>query len=191
MNPFDKFSEWYEKELKASSVSIPSACCFSTIGLDAYPNSRFVSLKEIKNEAFIITGPLNSRKGHEIAENTAVALTFWWPHTEKQVRIQGDAYLISDEEADLYFKNRNKDSQIVSTISDQGASIDTLADLKEQFQMEKIQLKDLSIPRPKNWGGFAIRPKRIEFMTFDKSRFHKRRLFEKTDDNWVITLLQP
>ena len=94
MDPFLTFEEWYQEELNQTQVNIPSACCLSTNGLDGYPNARFVSLKEITNGAFVVTGPLNSRKGLEISQSSKVSLTFWWTLTERQVRIQGDAETI-------------------------------------------------------------------------------------------------
>ncbi|WP_299211085.1 pyridoxamine 5'-phosphate oxidase family protein [uncultured Aquimarina sp.] len=77
MNPFQLFNTWYSEELEKSTASIPSACCLSSNGLDGYPNTRFVSLKEVKDHAFIITGPLKSRKGLEMEKSSKVSLTFW------------------------------------------------------------------------------------------------------------------
>lgn len=90
MNPFSKFEEWYKEELFKTSVSIPSACCLSTTGLDGYPNARFVSLKSLIDESFVFTGSSDSRKGLELETIPKAALTFWWTETERQVRIQGD-----------------------------------------------------------------------------------------------------
>ena len=69
MNPITLFQNWFAEAVEASSASIPSACCLSTLGLDGYPNARFVSLKEIVEDSFVVTGSLASRKGLEIAEN--------------------------------------------------------------------------------------------------------------------------
>ena len=66
MNPIKKFKQWYNEEMTKSLARIPSACCLSTIGKDGYPNARFVSLKEIIDDKFVITGPLQSRKGKEL-----------------------------------------------------------------------------------------------------------------------------
>ena len=158
-------------------VSIPSACCLSTIGLDGFPNARFVSLKEVKNEAFIITGPVNSKKGLEIQHSPIVALTFWWADSERQVRCQGSAVEIADFEADKYFSERSRESQIVSCVSEQGKVIEDLEILNEKYKEKEFQLQGKEIIRPANWGGFSIKPIRVEFMEFKKNRFHERRFF--------------
>jgi pyridoxamine 5'-phosphate oxidase len=184
-------SNWYQQELQVTEVDIPSACCFSTLGTDGYPNSRFVSLKEIKNNSFIVTGPLNSRKGIEVQASPRVALCFWWPQTGRQVRIQGDAFPLTDADADRYFEGRNRDSKIVSTLFRQGEPIQEPDQLAEQFEQGKRQFGTDKIPRPENWGGFRIEPIRVEFMEFKKSRLHLRELHQKETGTWQVQYLQP
>ncbi len=191
MDPLRLFSKWYDEELEKSMSNIPSACCISSIGLDGYPNARFVSLKEVKDGAFIITGPLRSRKGLEIEKSPKVALTFWWEATQKQIRIQGNASKISDREAVSYFNERAKDSKIISMISEQGAIIDNIDVLKKRFSKAETTYNNQEVSKPENWGGYAIQPIRIEFMEFEKSRFHKRTLFEREHKGWSTRILQP
>lgn len=191
MNPFQLFSTWYSEELEKSKANIPSACCLSSNGLDGYPNARFVSLKEVKDDAFIITGSLKSRKGLEIEKLSKVSLTFWWEATERQIRIQGNATKILDTEAVYYFEERAKDSKIISLISEQGASIENIDILKNSYKEAERKYTNKDIPKPKNWGGYAIQPIRMELMEFEKSRFHKRTLFQLKEEEWIATILQP
>ena len=191
IDPLQLFNQWFEEELKVSQLKLPAACCLSTIGLDGYPNARFVSLKEVFEGAFIITGPLSSRKGSEIEKCAKAALSFWWTSTERQIRIQGDVSRISEVHADGYFRSRNRDSQIVSIISRQGEEIQTLERLEKFFLLEKEKTDDKRIERPENWGGICIRPIRMEFMEFDESRLHKRELYTKENDTWTTEFLQP
>lgn len=191
MDPFKKFAAWYSEEKKRGHLKLPAACCLSTNGLDGYPNARFVSLKELKDEAFIITGSLASRKGLELLEQPRAALSFWWTQTERQVRIQGDAQPISKAEAQAYFERRNRASKIVSTISKQGATIAELEVLQEKYQALNAALVDQNIDCPENWGGFKIQAIRIEFLQFQDSRFHERMLYSKENGVWVSQHLQP
>ena len=133
-NPIIIFNQWFDEELKLTKVRIPTACCLSTIGIDNYPNARFVSLKGIVENKFVVTGTLTSRKGLEIDEMNKVALTFWWTETERQVRIQGSAKQISIELADKYFAERNRDSQIISLVSDQGQLLNDIDTLNKNYQ---------------------------------------------------------
>jgi pyridoxamine 5'-phosphate oxidase len=171
MNPLLLFEKWFNEEKKVSDLKLPAACCLSTIGLDGYPNSRFVSLKEVSNESFIITGPLNSKKGVEVENSPKASLSFWWTSTERQIRIQGDVSKISRSNAKLYFEQRNRDSQIVSTVFEQGKQIQSIALLQKEFEEQKEELENKEIHCPENWGGIYIKPVRIEFMELKKVGF--------------------
>lgn len=185
------FNNGLEREMQVHKQKLPYACCLSTEGLDGFPNARFVSLKEIRNEEFVITGTLTSRKGEEINYNNKVALTFWWPETQQQVRIQGEARLISGSVLDSYFSERNRESQIVSVVSDQGKELHDLNELILKFDAVANNTEISEIRRPDNWGGYAIVPFRIEFLVFSESRFHDRTLYERKDQIWQKKKIQP
>lgn len=189
--PIDIFNKWFAEELSLTKVSIPTACCLSTIGQDTYPNARFVSLKAIVENSFIVTGTLTSRKGLEINGSNKVALTFWLTETERQVRIQGNATTISNEMADKYFEERNRDSQIVSIVSQQGQTVNDIEELNTKYQKLETEFSNRPLTRPENWGGYYIDPIRIEFLEFKATRFHDRRLFELKGGEWTMKQLQP
>lgn len=191
MNPIKKFTEWYAVENQKTTAQIPSACCLTSIGLDGYPNSRFVSLKEIIDDKFVITGSLTSRKGIELINNPKAALTFWWPETERQIRVQGEALEIESNLADKYFKARSKDAQLLSVLSKQGSELKSIKYLTNLIDKTKLDYIDKSIERPKEWSGFYIVPKRIEFLEFKKSRFHFRELYSLKCKKWQTVILQP
>ena len=190
MDPVEVFHQWYQRELELTKVRVPSACCLSTVGLDGFPNARMVSLKEVLNGQFMISGPVDSRKGMEIEQSNQVALTFWWTETERQVRIQGTASPLPAKLADKYFAERDRDSRIVSVISRQGQEIRDLSMLIRKFERFKSG-KKMKIDRPENWGGFVISPVRIEFLEFSANRFHDRKLYERKDSGWIFKQLQP
>ncbi|MBF2709777.1 pyridoxine/pyridoxamine 5'-phosphate oxidase [Flavobacterium soyangense] len=189
--PIEIFSKWFSEELNLTKVSIPSACCLSTIGIDNYPNARFVALKGIVNDNFIVTGTLTSRKGLEINETNKVALTFWWTETERQVRIQGNAIELNKNLADKYFSKRNRDSQIVSIVSNQGQTLKDIEILNSKYREIEIKSSNQLLTRPENWGGYEIEPIRIEFLEFKTTRFHDRKLYEIKNGRWEETVLQP
>jgi len=163
----------------------------SATGLDDYPDARFVSLKEMIDKTFIVTGPVSSRKGLEIMKSNKVAITFWWPATQRQVRVQGNAIRISDEQADKYFSQRDTNAQIVSMISEQGKPLNSPEDLLKKFEEAKSLFTNKPITRPSNWSGYAIHQVRMEFMEFRPSRFHNRKLYELINEEWMQSTIQP
>lgn len=189
MTPIRIFEKWLQEELALTTVRVPTACCLSTTGTDGFPNARFVSLKEVVDDNFVITGPLSSRKGVEIRNSCKVALTFWWPATERQVRIQGTASEISAQLADKYFSERNKESKIVSAVSRQGREMADMSPLVQEY--ERLRRLDTTVNRPDDWGGYSISPVRIELMEFRATRFHQRNLYELSNGTWIEKQLQP
>jgi len=191
MDPLKLFEEWYKEERAVSGAALPGACCLTTLGLDGFPNSRFVSLKEVAEGHFIITGPMDARKGKEIAVNPKVALAFWWPATQRQVRIQGTATPVSPEAAAAYFAERDIAARLVSVICEQGKPVADYDKMLADFHKALDAQGDAVIARPANWGGYAITPLRIELMLFSATRLHDRNDFEHKDGRWVHQKLQP
>lgn len=189
--PFDTFTTWLEEHIAHSHLKHPKACVLSTIGMDGAPNARNVALKEFRSPLLYITGDITSRKGLEIAHHPKVALTFWWEESNRQIRIQGEAKQIDNEQARLYFSQRNIEAQVVSTISPQGAVLDSFEALEEKFHNKLLKHKARPVEKPQNWGGYAIDPQRIEFMEFRLSRLHDRVLYTKVNDVWSARRLHP
>jgi pyridoxamine 5'-phosphate oxidase len=189
--PIEMFSNWFDEELNLTKVSIPTACCLSTIGIDNYPNARFVSLKGIVNNDFVVTGTITSRKGLEINKTNKVALTFWWTETERQVRIQGNATVLESNLADKYFSERNRNSQIVSIVSNQGEVLKDIETLNKKYQEIDSIFSEQYLKRPENWSGYSIEPIRIEFLEFKPTRFHDRILYQLVSGHWTNIELQP
>ncbi|MEO0787210.1 MAG: pyridoxal 5'-phosphate synthase [Bacteroidota bacterium] len=189
--PIKLFNDWYARQLETSKAKIPSACCFTTIGLDGYPNSRFVSLKAVQDFRLIITGPINARKGREVKMIPKVSLSFWWPETERQIRIQGDAESMADSDAQFFFQQRSPDSKIVSAVFNQGEAMTDLSKLEERFRQGKMKYEDKEVEKPGGWSGFYIKPKRMEFMAFKENRLHERTVFIKSGPKWERFYLEP
>lgn len=189
-SPFPELQRLFEAQGQESNIKVPTACCLSTIGLDGRPNARHLALKAIRNEGFFITGPL-SRKAAEIEANPHVALTWWWPNQGVQVRVQGIAQRISNEEADMFFQARPREAQLTSWTSQQGQRINNRRKLQEDLASTRDRFEGKSIPRPETWSGFCITPHRIEILKFSGDRLHERTLYTKEGESWHTEILQP
>ncbi|NJO98888.1 MAG: pyridoxamine 5'-phosphate oxidase [Pleurocapsa sp. CRU_1_2] len=190
-DPIQIFQNWYAEATQNSPLQHPKAVCVSTINPEGIPEARFVALKAVSTKGFTFCSSLNSAKSIAIALNSYVALTFWWDHIERQVRVKGTAKRISDEDADKYFQERHRDAQLTSVVSEQSALLENSAQLEQKLHEVKKQLENREIPRPDNWGGYCIKPISIEFLRFQTNRFHNRLLFTFNEDKWSKQLLQP
>jgi pyridoxamine 5'-phosphate oxidase len=98
---------------------------------------------------------------------------------------------ISEQMADKYFTERNRDSQIVSMVSEQGQEIDSIEILTKKYENIEAGFSDKPLTRPEYWGGYLIEPIKIEFLEFKPTRFHVRKLYELINGQWTIKQIQP
>ena len=190
-DPIQIFLNWHAEAIKNSPLQHPKAVCVSTINPEGIPEARFVALKAVSERGFTFCSSLNSAKGIAISLNSHVALTFWWDWIERQIRIKGIAKRISDEDADKYFRERHRDAQITSIVSEQSSLLKDPARLEQKISEVQQQFAGREIPRPDTWGGYCVKPISIEFLKFQTNRFHHRTIFTRDRGKWSKQLLQP
>jgi pyridoxamine 5'-phosphate oxidase len=187
-NPLEALQTWVNQAIEAE-VEEPTAMSICTVSKNNVPSSRLVLLKEIQSEGLIFYTNYNSRKGQEIETNPNVALNFFWPALERQVRVQCMASKISAEESDTYFYSRPKTSQVGAIVSNQSSIIGSDLDLEAEIQ--RILESNLEIKRPENWGGYILKPNYFEFWQGRASRVHDRICYDLEDGNWAKNRLSP
>jgi len=189
-DPFHQFKVWLDEAID-SEVPEVNAMCLSTLGLNGFPNSRIVLLKEM-DHGFVFFTNYESEKGQEIEANPKACLTFFWPELERQVRITGEIEKVSDQESDTYFNSRPKNSQIGAWTSPQSKVIADRAELNLRLKKMEERFSTEAIIRPAHWGGYRLLPIKIEFWQGRPSRLHDRIRYEKqTDTKWGISRLAP
>lgn len=189
-NPFDQFSIWWEEAVQSAIVEV-NAMALSTVSPEGRPSSRIVLLKGYNEEGFVFFTNYTSDKGKQIAHNVHVSLLFFWKELERQVRIEGVASKVSAEESDAYFDSRPVGSRLGAWASPQSQKIADREILDKELEKVTAQFSEQLIPRPPHWGGYRVRPTRIEFWQGRSSRLHDRILYEQVHENWQISRLAP
>ena len=192
--PLKQFAKWFEEAKKVEKAVEVNQMGVSTIGLDGAPNSRYVLLKEVSEGGFVFFTNYESQKGQEIAKDNRVALLFYWPTLNWQVRVKGVASKISEKESDDYFKERPPKSRAGATLSRQSQVIS--ADKKELVDKvasmaSQIESGELDLKRPAYWGGYRVMPNSFEFWQGERSRIHDRFVYTPQGDSWSIHRLSP
>lgn len=189
-DPFKQLNEWLKAAIEGEEPE-PTAMVLSTVDLKGNPDSRVVLLKAINSEGLIFFTNYNSKKGRQIKANQNVSVTFFWPKTERQIRIKGKAEKIPEEYSEDYFKSRPKESKLGAWASPQSRIIESRKILEENYSLYQQYFEDHEILKPPHWGGFLIRPVNFEFWQGRLNRMHDRFEFCLSDQDWIIHRLAP
>lgn len=189
-DPISQFDQWFE-EARSADLHEPNAMTLSTIGLDGIPAVRTVLMKFFSEQGFVFYTNYGSAKAKEIAANPKAGLLFPWLLLERQVRVEGEVEKVSTAESLKYFASRPRESQIGAWVSDQSSVIDSRALLLNKMAELKAKFKGGDVPLPSFWGGYRVRPVRIEFWQGGKGRVHDRFLYTREESGWKIERLAP
>jgi pyridoxamine 5'-phosphate oxidase len=107
------------------------------------------------------------------------------------VRARGTVSLVSDAEADAYFKTRPRDSRIGAWASQQSRPLESRFAFEKAIATTAARYALGEVPRPPYWTGFRIAPVSIEFWHDRPFRLHDRISFTREGEGWRKTRLYP
>jgi pyridoxamine 5'-phosphate oxidase len=190
-DPIRQFETWFQQAL-AANLPEPNAMTLATATLDGQPSARVVLLKAFDAVGFTFFTNYDSRKGREMTANPHVALLFFWPELQRQVRIEGMVERVSEAESDAYFRSRPLGSRLGAWASSQSEVIPSRTVLEERVRELMQRFSDGEVPRPPHWGGFRVHPLIIEFWQGRPDRLHDRLRYRREQPTgWRIERLSP
>lgn len=190
-NPINQFNRWFA-DARAAGIPLAEAMMLSTATPNGRPSARMVLLKQADAAGFVFYTNYQSRKARELEANPFAALVFYWQKLDYQVRVEGPIERTSSAESDEYFASRPRESQLGAHASPQSEVVAGREILENRFaELEKVY-RDRAVDRPEHWGGYRLRPERIEFWKSRPGRLHDRLLYERQPDGtWQLTRLAP
>jgi len=189
-DPIGLLAQWIDDAGGMETIEA-IAMCLATARRDARPSARIVLLRGLDRRGLRFYTSYLSRKGRELAENPDAAAVFYWPQLQRQVRVEGDVTLLSDDESDAYFIARPRGHRLAAWASEQSEPLESYATLEERFTHFDARFEGEEVPRPHSWGGYLLVPSRFEFWQGRPNRMHERTLYLRSANDWNVTLLQP
>jgi pyridoxamine 5'-phosphate oxidase len=187
-DPLKLFRRWY-REAQAAGAPQPEAVALATAGSDG-PSARMVLFKGIKDGSFVFYSNYDSRKGHDLAEDGRAAIVFYWPATRHQVRVSGTVRRLDRTASLAYFRRRPRGAQLSALASRQSRIVSSRGVLERE--VAKLAAKyPAEVPLPADWGGYALRPRWIEFWENREDRLHDRLRYARSRAGWRIERLWP
>ena len=186
-NPFALFDQWFA-EAKRAEPNDPDAVALATATPDAAPSLRMVLLKGFDARGLVFFSHYTSRKGRELEANPRAALLFYWSPFGRQVRVEGDAVRLGEEESDAYFATRPRGAQLGALASRQSEPLES----REELEQRLAELAGTTPTRPATWGGYLVVPDAWEFWQHRDSRLHDRFRYEsEPGGGWTLSRLYP
>ena len=189
-DPFALFGALYLQAQQTESVDA-AAVALATVSAAGEPSCRMVLLKSVEDGAFVFFTNYESRKARDLDQTRRAALCFHWPILGIQVRVEGTVTRASDAASDAYFASRHRQSQLGAWASSQSRPLDSRQTLLDRFALLDRTYAETAVPRPASWGGYCLRPARIEFWKNAEFRLHDRLLFEQHASGWRTSRLYP
>lgn len=189
-DPLIQFDKWFDEAVK-SKIDMVNAMTLATSTREGVPSARIVLLKEFDEKGYVFFTHFASRKGVEISENPHAALVLFWKELERQIRIEGRVEKLQSYESDQYFKIRPDESKVSAIISEQSKVVPNRKFLENLWEKQFLISRNEELKRPASWGGYRVRPNRIEFWQGRPNRLNDRLLYEKKGEGWGLSRLAP
>ncbi|MFY8274232.1 pyridoxamine 5'-phosphate oxidase [Pseudoalteromonas sp. SSDWG2] len=190
-SPIPQFEKWLEQAI-AAQIPDPTAMVVATVDEHGQPSQRIVLLKSLDEKGFVFFTNTGSRKASELAKNNKISLHFPWHMFERQVIVYGEAQPLPVSDVAKYFLSRPKESQLAAWASSQSRPVSSRQVLMEKFAQMKNKFAKGEIPLPDFWGGYCVKPTKVEFWQGGAHRLHDRFMYTRqADDTWQVERLNP
>lgn len=185
------FEAWMHEARQHPHIKEPTAMALATASPDGGIHARVVLCKQWSHLGFLFYSNYHSRKGLDLRTNPNAGAVFYWDPMFKQIKISGPVSMTSRKISEDYWRSRSRESQLSQFISRQSEEAPARESMEAARLAADEEYRGREIPCPGHWGGYLLKPERIEFWIGREGRFHDRYEFDKTSTLWTFRRLYP
>jgi pyridoxamine 5'-phosphate oxidase len=190
-DPNELFCDWMA-DVERVGLPEPTAMVLSTYSPELGPRARMVLLKGFGPDGLAFYTNRTSRKASDLAARPQACLLFPWYPIQRQVIIEGGVTPLSTADSEPYFHSRPRGSQLGAWASWQSTPLASRDELEDRYrELEERWPEGTEVPMPEFWGGYRVRPERMEFWQGRPSRLHDRFRYTRVGESWAVTRLAP
>jgi pyridoxamine 5'-phosphate oxidase len=181
---------WLDNAIAAGCLE-PTGMALSTVTAEGRPRVRMVLCKGVSEEGVRFFTNYQSAKASELEANGFAAVAFWWDKLARQIRVEGSVERLPRAESEAYFAVRPRESQLGAWASPQSQPVASREALDALQSAAEERFAGGPVPCPPHWGGYLIRPARVEAWMGGLGRLHDRLVWEREGTDWRLTRLAP
>jgi pyridoxamine 5'-phosphate oxidase len=189
-DPTALFVDWLVAAIDRG-VPEPAAMTLSTSDAAGNPSARVLILKNVDETGWQFATSSTSRKGLELAERPAAALTFYWVPLARQVRIRGTVERAPAVDSASDFLARNDTARAAALVGKQSQPLASQTDMDPVLASAAAQIAENPSTVAPDWTLYTVRADEVEFWQATPDRRHLRLQYQRTDSAWTRTLLWP
>jgi pyridoxine/pyridoxamine 5'-phosphate oxidase len=119
-DPIERFRGWLAAATRARSP-LAEAVVLATADRQGRPSARYVLLRAVDERGFVFSTDARSRKAKDLRTNRHAALTWYWPRSARQARIEGRVEEITAAESDAHWQAEPRANQLLVSVCRQSA----------------------------------------------------------------------
>jgi pyridoxamine 5'-phosphate oxidase len=185
--------EIWLSEADQADLPEPNGMVLATVDIDGAPSTRSVLCKGIDARGIVFYTNYTSAKSRDLRSSHRASVTFPWYAMRRQVNVRGTVEEVSRAETAAYWATRARGSQLGAWASPQSAVLSSRQALDDSLEAIRRRFAGAEkVPVPPHWGGWRLRPERVEFWQGRPDRLHDRLVFDRGPDHrWKIRRLAP
>ena len=181
---------WLDDAIAAGCLE-PTGMALATVSAAGAPRVRMVLCKGVSEDGIRFFTNYESDKAAELEARGLASVAFWWDRLARQVRVEGRVERLPRAESEAYFSVRPRESQLGAWASPQSRTVASREALDALQAEADAQFAGGPVPCPPHWGGYLIRPERVEAWMGGVGRLHDRLVWERGAEGWMLRRLAP